>query len=354
MVDQQIARAQQQIDEVERAGPLLQLARSRRRRRRSSSCSSAARSAVGGALERVELGHQRLRTPPRRRRASTPAPYARSRPLRARRKFRFCARSIDARLPAVGIGGVEPLGGLDVVAQLAHGVGVQIQRIARRARPTRQSAASSCTRASTRSQLGVAIERVAPPRAVEVAPLGQLAAGPAKPLDRTVVVAAAVARPHAPPQRAPHAFGRLLELLVQPRVERLVEQPLGPRLGQHLEQRIDAGFDRPLAQQVGAEAVDRADVRLFEPLNGVGEVRARTSARDALPQALELLPDPQLQLARRLLGERDGDDLLDARAARRRARCRMRCTSSVVLPVPAAASTMTVSSRPSRIRSRSR
>ena len=110
-------------------------------------------------------------------------------------------------------------------------------------------------------------------------------------------------------------------------------------------------LDRPLAQQVGAEAVNRADVRLLE----VGERRVEAPAlRAALAGPLrarfELRAQPQLQLAGRLLGERHRDDLVDvARPAA--STFTMRATSSVVLPVPAAASTTSVSSserRPDR------
>ena len=94
----------------------------------------------------------------------------------------------------------------------------------------------------------------------EVAPLRQVPRGPAQAIDRAVVAAERGA-----PQRAPHAFGRIGQLLLQPASERLVEQPRRRRLGEDLEQRIDPRFDRALAQQVGAEAVDGADVRLLEP-----------------------------------------------------------------------------------------
>ena len=68
---------------------------------------------------------------------------------------------------------------------------------------------------------------------------------------------------------------------MQPGAERLGEQPLGARLGQHLEQRIDPRFDRPLAQEVGAEAVDRADVRFLEALDRIRQ--AARGLRHRLP-----------------------------------------------------------------------
>ena len=117
------------------------------------------------------------------------------------------------------------------------------------------------------------------------------------------------------------------------------------RFGQHREQRIDARLDRPLAQQVGAEAVDGADVRFLERLQRLVQAcrAARRSGAPARALAFERFAQPQLQLAGRLLGERDRDDLADLGAAVARIRT-MRSTSSVVLPVPAAASTTSVSS----------
>ena len=141
----------------------------------------------------------------------------------------------------------------------------------------------------------------------------------------------------------------MLELLVQPGPKGLVEDPFGPRFGEHLEQRIDPRFDRPFAQEIGAEAVNGAHVRFLEPLDRVGEAVLHPGVRGALPQALELFADAQLELSCRFLGKRDRDDLFDP-GAPHASTFRIRETSSVVLPVPAAASTITVSSRPSRMR----
>jgi hypothetical protein len=130
---------------------------------------------------------------------------------------------------------------------------------------------------------------------------------------RTVRTVAAVARPGAPAKRAAHPFGRILELLLQPAAEGFVEQALRPRLGQHVEHGIDPRFDGTLAQEIGAEAVNRAHVRLLEPLNRIAEIRPHVAIAGTLPQTFELHAQPQLQLARRLFRERDRDDLLDAR-----------------------------------------
>ena len=94
-------------------------------------------------------------------------------------------------------------------------------------------------------------------------------------------------REGAPAQRAPHALRRILQRFLQPVVERALGTASALRLGQHLEQRIDAGLDRPFAQQIGAEAVNGADVRFLEMLQRLdraaaaptGSLVARSSSR---------------------------------------------------------------------------
>ena len=70
------------------------------------------------------------------------------------------------------------------------------------------------------------------------------------------------------------------------------------------------------------------------------------------PRALELFAKAQLQLAGRLFAERDRDDLADRGALLLRSARRCVPTSSVVLPVPAAASTISVLSSSRVISSR--
>ncbi len=89
-------------------------------------------------------------------------------------------------------------------------------------------------------------------------------------------------------------------------------RPIGLRVGQDRERRIDARLDRPLAQEIGAEGVDGADVRFFEVMHGVVEERARGGVRRRLrARSLELFAQAQLQLAGGLFAERDRDDLAD-------------------------------------------
>ncbi len=154
------------------------------------------------------------------------------------------------------------------------------------------------------------IHGVATPRRVEVAPLGERTHGLAEGGTRAglaLVVAIGTT------QHAPHALGRGLECLLQPLVDDVVEHPHRDRLQQDLEARVHVGLDGALTQQVGAEAVDGADVGVLEVRERILEAIAGLAV--ALRACvLDLLAQPELQLARRLLRERDGDDLADARA----------------------------------------
>ena len=92
------------------------------------------------------------------------------------------------------------------------------------------------------------------------------------------------------------------------------EQPGRRRLGQYFEQRIDPGFDRPLAHQIGAERVNRADVGLFELRErGVqpGALRLVVSCGHAC--VVEPFAQAQLQLAGGLFRECHRNDSADVR-----------------------------------------
>ena len=77
----------------------------------------------------------------------------------------------------------------------------------------------------------------------------------------------------------------------------VVEQPLGLALGEHAEDRIDARLDRPLAQQVGAEPVNRADMRLFEVAYRFAEVTRHGSVGRRAALFFQPLAQAELQLA---------------------------------------------------------
>jgi hypothetical protein len=109
----------------------------------------------------------------------------------------------------------------------------------------------------------------------------------------------------------------MLVRLLQPRAEGARVETIRLNVGEHGEQRIDARFDRTLAQQLGAEAVNRVHVRLFERFERLLEPPADVVVRRSGALVLERFAQPQLQLARRFLRERDGDDLDHRRAPRR-------------------------------------
>ncbi len=167
------------------------------------------------------------------------------------------------------------------------------------------------------------IERVAiealgpPPRPGVVPPFEQVAAGALQPVDRPgLVIVLAEVLLRLAPQRPPDPLAGMIQLALDPVGEGLVVEPIRLALGEHGEGRVDPRLDRPLAQQVGTEAVDRADVRFLEPLDGAAEVRglgARRRGRQ--PRVLQHFAEPQLQLAGGLLGEGHRDDLGNPGAA---------------------------------------
>ena len=164
--------------------------------------------------------------------------------------------------------------------------------------------------------LAAAVKRWPIPRAGKVARLGEASAGAAQTIDRP----AGIERAARPPQRTAHAIGWTLQHFLEPGAERARIDAVRLRLSQHREHRIDARLDRPLAQQLGAKPVDGVDVRFLEFLERQFQphthdvVRGLGSVGAVL---LEFFAQPQLQLASRLLRERDGDDLAHGRATGR-------------------------------------
>jgi hypothetical protein len=111
-------------------------------------------------------------------------------------------------------------------------------------------------------------------------------------------------------EKSPHAFRRIGHDVREPGIERAAENGLRLIVGCHREQRIDAGVDRPLAQEIGAQRVDGGDARPLQLLQRGLQARAllRRGERRR-PLRLHPLADAQLHLARGLLGERHRDDL---------------------------------------------
>ena len=154
-----------------------------------------------------------------------------------------------------------------------------------------------------------AIERRSRPRRFEVAPLRQLPGCAAHPIDRSVFPGRpVVSGPHRAAQRPPNTLGRLGKLRLDPAAERFIEEALGLTLGQDGEQRVDVGFDRPFAQQLRTEAMDRADVRFLQPRQRHVQPLFHVPIRPgALP--FQRLTQAELQLAGCLLGKGDCDDV---------------------------------------------
>ena len=159
-------------------------------------------------------------------------------------------------------------------------------------------------------QLRPAVERMAGPRAGEVAPLGQVPRGLSQPIDRAVVSPERRAA-----QCAPDTLGRIDQLLLEPPAERVIEQPCRRGFGQHLEERIDACLHRTLPQQIGAETMDRADVCLLEAREReVEQCATRRVVRFGRAGRVEALAEPELQLAGGLFREGHRHDFADVGA----------------------------------------
>jgi hypothetical protein len=127
---------------------------------------------------------------------------------------------------------------------------------------------------------------------------------------------AVVTRERRAAERAADTLRRIGKLLLQPAIECVAEHPLGSGFRQDIEERIDACFHRPLAEEIGAESVDGADVRLLQARERSVQPDAHGRSRGSLrANMVEVLAQPQLQLPRGLLSERHRHDLADRRTA---------------------------------------
>ena len=172
------------------------------------------------------------------------------------------------------------------------------------------SAANSCSSREQRVDVRVAIER----RRVHGAVKSRHCASSQAARRSRSIGPSSARRPAeagpAPTAAAPaHTLGRIGELRLEPGAEGLVEQPLGLRLGQDVKSgstRASTGRSRRSSAQnpwiVLTCASSSAGERVVEPLLDVGIGRRRARS------LLERLAQPQLQLARGLLGEGHRDD----------------------------------------------
>ena len=208
------------------------------------------------------------------------------------------------------------LGADDVVAELPGSASIQTEAVVLIGRACRQ-VRELVQPLHQRIDAALTIERWTMPVPFEIAPLNQLPAGVLQPLDRAVFVVADTEPGEARAAKRPlHSLGGIRQLFLKPGMKRRVVQPAGLRLGEDGEQRIDARLHGTFAQQVGAETMDGADLRFFQPAKRIVQPLAFCRAGGRLgARSFELLAQPELQLARGLLGERDGNDFVNLCAA---------------------------------------
>ncbi len=298
-VAHEIARDQQQVDEVEHPGALLgvfvvaddrpQLVAQKRREVGAGGVAKARKPCVQRAAPRHHLG--------------------------ARERREILAPSLPSPAPVVAAQQRQQRGLQRVVVAPAHGL--QARRFVDRTRDLGERLAQPILRIDAlgeraeradlfdqRIDLRIAIERLMAPRRVEVAPLQKLPRRGADDRPRTFAVETLT-----PAQETAQALARRSERLLEPSIEGAFEQFAGHVVGCDLEHRIDARIDRPLAQEIGAKRMDRADTRLLELAERTGEPLAFAGgARGVAARALDLGAQPQLELAGGLLGERHRHD----------------------------------------------
>ncbi len=112
-------------------------------------------------------------------------------------------------------------------------------------------------------------------------------------------------------QSAPKPGCAFTELALHPGAKSAFIDARGLLFGQFLEGRIDDGFHRPLAQNLGAKGMDCSDRGFFQMFERVLDVGAfgGSFGRDA--RAVELLAQPKLQFAGGFVGERNRNDMAD-------------------------------------------
>ena len=304
-VAHEIARPQEEVDEIERGRSRLELfvavdcleqaLLDERRQVR-------VRLAGEGLQRRQELRVRGEDLVPRHA-----APVAARVPLMRTLEGPLAEQADQRRLEPVVVPGRHSLARADVLAQPPQRPEVRVERV-RGGRARGELCLKAVHPRDERLDRRRPVERAPLPRRPEVAPAGDLPTRPPEPVDRVAVE-------RAPAQRAPEPFRRGLELLGEPGVEGAAVERLGLRLRQHLEARVHARLDGPLVEKVVAEAVDRADARLLEVGDGVLEPRApRATLGRPLALLLESGAQSELQLAGRLLGERERRDRLDSPA----------------------------------------
>ena len=142
-----------------------------------------------------------------------------------------------------------------------------------------------------------------------VPPLDQLPGGILKLLRRRQAVRR-ISRSE-PDQSAAQARCAFTELQLHPRPKGPLVDPRRLLLGKLFEARIDHRLHGALAQDLRAERMNGADRGFLQMLQRILDVDSLGWTGRRIPSAVQILPQPQLQFARGLVGERHGNDAID-------------------------------------------
>ena len=205
----EIPRLRQQVSEIDRTGPGLELLISSGRPGQFL-LQTGGQVPVRVFLELLESGKQRVTRGQHFASQRVLAVFVASALARAGYALVTAERQVQL---------AEGLFEVDLTAETPHGVGIGEEVVARRHRllaedrqpvQQRQDGTDGCD----------AIEWGTPPRLRKIAPLGKRAAGAAKAIDRTVAVAGALEDGCArAPQGTTDAFRRVCQRLLQPTLE---------------------------------------------------------------------------------------------------------------------------------------
>ena len=131
------------------------------------------------------------------------------------------------------------------------------------------------------------------------------------------------------------------ELFLKPGMKRGIVQTTSLRLREDRKQRIDARLHGTLPQQIGAETMNGADLRFFQSAKRVVEPLALLRAWQPPLRAILRASSRSLSFSSPAAFSVNVTETISVTSARPVSITRtMRLTSSVVLPVPAAASTI--------------
>ena len=255
--------------------------------------------------------------------ASDAVGKARARAFPGLAEVAVAAERDERGFPAVVVFRADAPQAVDLGADAAAGDGIGVEVVALLQRTRRVGGEGRELVDELVDRSAAIVGRTLPGRLV-IAPLDQIARGALQPLHRPVLVILVGSPARRAPERPPEPFSRVRQLLVQPADKRLVEDLIGLRFGEDGKRRVDARFDRPLAQELGAEPVDGADVRILEVVHRVAETSCLPCAcrtgrvavgRQRRAPLFELLANAQLQLAGGFFAEGDRHDLANLGAA---------------------------------------